>query len=713
MHLIDWLIVILPALAVIYIGYRTHAYTKGVAGFLSGGRVAGRYVVAVSSGEAGLGLISVVAIFELYYKSGFAIGFWGALGVPISLLMTLTGFIIYRYRETRVMTIAQFFEVRYSKRFRIFTGILAFISGVINYAIFPAVGARFIIYYTGLPTELTAAGWSVPTIAPMMLLFLGVALTIALIGGQLTIMVTDCVQGIFSYIGYAIVLAAVLTVFSFKEFGEVMLSRGPGVSFVNPFDTADLKDFNLLFIFIGLIASVYNRMAWQGAQGFNSAAINAHEQKMAGVLGVWKAGLSSMMIMLLALAAYTYMHHPDFATQAAKVQSDLVERIHTDSEVTTNALRTQMLVPIAVRSFLPIGVTGVFFAIMVFLMVSTDTSYMHSWGSIFIQDILLPLRKKPFSEKQHLLLLRLSITGVAVFAFFFSLLYGQTTYILMFFAMTGALYLGGAGAVIIGGLYWSRGTTAGAWAAMIIGTAFALTGFFCTQFWADLIYPFLTLNHPGTLEMLSRGLEGFGKMLPIASWTVGPKQFPISGQEILLLTIIAAVSSYVGVSLLTCKEKFNLDRMLHRGKYERKDEALLSLPVAVEKKRGLLQKLLGFNEKYSRGDRILAWAVFCWSMGHFLVFAVSAIWNLVFGVWSSHTWFLYWKYYTIGLTLVVATVTAIWFTIGGTLDLRKLFLRLKTLQVNAADDGRVIGHMNADDFDALKAKEASENNPMQ
>jgi len=52
MHLIDWLMLILPSLAVVYIAWRTHNYTKGVAGFLAGGRVAGRYVVAVSSGEA-------------------------------------------------------------------------------------------------------------------------------------------------------------------------------------------------------------------------------------------------------------------------------------------------------------------------------------------------------------------------------------------------------------------------------------------------------------------------------------------------------------------------------------------------------------------------------------------------------------------------------------------------------------------------------------
>jgi len=124
--------------------------------------------------------------------------------------------------------------------------------------------------------------------------------------------------------------------------------------------------------------------------------------------------------------------------------------------------------------------------------------------------------------------------------------------------------------------------------------------------------------------------------------------------------------------------------------------------VQAEHKRGWVQKLLGFNEHYSKGDRILAWSVFIWTMLHFAIFIVVAVWNLVFGVWSSETWFLYWKYYTVGLTGFVAIITTVWFTIGGTVDLRSLFRRLKVLQVNKLDDGRVIGHMNADDYAAAQ-----------
>ncbi|MBM4045705.1 MAG: hypothetical protein FJ279_11365 [Planctomycetes bacterium] len=183
MHWIDWTIVWIPLIAVCYIGFKAEKYVQGVSDFMAAGRVAGRYVLAVATAEAGLGLISVVALFEMYYKSGYAIGFWHALATPVGLLMTLTGFAIYRFRETRAMTMAQFFEARYSKSFRIFAGILAYISGVVNYALFPAVGGRFLVYYCQLPDYVNCLGVPVSTYGLVMAMFLIVALIIVAIGG--------------------------------------------------------------------------------------------------------------------------------------------------------------------------------------------------------------------------------------------------------------------------------------------------------------------------------------------------------------------------------------------------------------------------------------------------------------------------------------------------------------------------------------------------
>jgi len=266
MHWIDWLIVLCPLLLVAWIGLKTQKYVKGVSDFLSAGRVAGRYVVCVANGEAAMGLISLVAMFEAYYNSGLVYGFWGSLAAPLGIIILLTGFCIYRYRESRAMTMGQFFEIRYNRGFRIYAGILQSISGVLNYAIFPAVGARFLVYFCDLPVITNIYIWSVPTFMVVMAIFLTIAVFVATVGGQITIMSTDCIQGIISYPIYAIVTIYLLSKFSwFNDIVPPMLQNRPsGKSFLNPFDIEKLRNFNLFYVAVGIFSSIFNRMAWSG-----------------------------------------------------------------------------------------------------------------------------------------------------------------------------------------------------------------------------------------------------------------------------------------------------------------------------------------------------------------------------------------------------------------------------------------------------------------
>jgi len=708
---IDWLIVFVPLGVVTYIGYRTRRYMRAVSDFLTGGRVAGRYVVAVATGEAQMGLISIVAMFELYYHSGFAISFWNGFWVVISLLLALSGFIIYRYRETRAMTLAQFFEVRYSRRFRIGAGLLAWVSGVMNYALFPAVGARFLVCYGGLPPEVHVLGLRMQTFALVMALFLSIAVLLVLMGGQLTTMVTDCVGGLFSYVLYAVVVGAVLYIFSWSQMREALLDRPPGQSMLDPFDTARVQDFNVFFVFVGIVAGAYNLMSWQGTQGYNAAAITPHEQKMGKVLGVWRSGLSSLMIVLLAMSAYTFMHHPDFAAGAAEAKADLVTKIQLANDVTTETVRSQMLVPVAVKHFLPVGVTGAFCATMIFLLISTDTTYLHSWGSILVQDVLMPIRGKPLTPRQQIWLLRISILSVAVFAFFFSLLFNQVTQILMFFALSGSIWLGGAGVIIIGGLYWPRGTSAGAWMALVLGTVLSVAGFLVTQYWAELIYPYLHTNWPQTLAHFSHSLEALGEALPFVYWQVMPNKFPITGQEIYFVTMMLSILSYAVVSRLTCREPFDLDRMLHRGKYRLREDQRAAHDQPTPSFRNWKRIVLGIDEQFSLGDKFQSIAVFAYSMGLFALFVGVIAWDRLIHRISGEGWATYFWFTNVLLALIVGVVTSVWFTIGSVIDLRSMFRRLMDLERNVLDDGRVVGHTNVEDLKFIEETSPNQQPP--
>lgn len=641
MSWIDWAIVAVPMVIVLYIAVKTNAYMKGVSDFLAAGRVAGRYLVCTASGMATMGVISVVAVFEMRYKAGYAIGWWSQLATPVWLIITLTGFVIYRYRETRAMTLAQFFEMRYSRKFRIFAGFLAATAGIINFGIFPAVAGRFFVYYCGLPEYVGP----IPTFAIVMLVFLGSALLFVLLGGQLTILVTDCVQGLFAYAMYLIVAMTLLYLFSWHQITSALMSAPEKQSLLNPFKTSEMADFNIWFVLIGIFAGIYGLMAWQGTSGFNCSAASAHEQKMGGILGNWRGLVFEVMQTLLAICALTYMTNHDFAAGAASVRAAV-------ANISDPQIQTQMTVPLALSHFLPIGIKGVFAALMFFLACTNDVSYLHSWGSIVVQDVVMPLRKKPLSPKAHLALLRWSITGVTIFAFCFSLFFKQTQYIYMYFALTGAIFLGGAGSVIIGGLYWKKGTTAGAWSGMIVGSSLAVGAFLAPFFWKPL----------------------FGT------------DFPINGQYMAGISMGSAILTYVLVSLATCRQDFNLNQMLHRGQYA-VDESGRPAPKPDAPPR-TWKAFLGIDENFTKGDKILATALFCWSMGWFSVFAVISIWNLI-SVWPDKWWANYWYITGIILPLVLGVVTSIWFTIGSARDLRLVFVRLANLKRDSHDDGSV------------------------
>ncbi len=643
MHLIDWLIVLLPVVGVFFITRLTAPYSRSVAGFLSAERCAGRYLICNARGEAGSGAISAVAVFQLVYVSGLTLTWWSQLAVTATLLVALTGFVIYRYRETRALTLAQFFEIRYSKAFRVFTGFMAFVSGVVNYGIFPGVSARFLVYLFGLPETLPLFGGTIPTYVPLMAAGLIYALYLTLSGGQITIMITDCAMGIFSGLLYIVICIFLIYYFRWDQISGALGNQPPGHSLLNPFDSSSIKDFNLWYVLIGIFLSVYATMAWQGGHAYNSSAITPHEAKMAGILGNWRNMTITLFLLLLGISAYTYLNHPDFAVGAGHVLGKL-------AAIPDLQTRDQMQVPMALAEIMPLGLRGMLCAVMLFAWIAVDSSYLHSWGGILIQDVVLPLRKKPLDIRRHLLWLRLAIIGVALFGFVFSLVFAQTEYIHMYFAITGAIYIGGAGAAIIGGLYWKKGTTAGAWSGLVIGSG------------------------------LSVGAIVFKQIRP---------DFPVNGQILALFATLCAAGSYVVVSLLTGRGDFNMDRMLHRGAYSLGGEH----PKPLDSIRGRLVGLIGVTKEFSRGDRWTSYSLFIYSMFFLLVFFVVTAWNLI-DPWSLAWWSSYWHVAAILLPLLVGLVTTVWISLGGMLDIKKFFAALQTRSVNNLDDGTVINHQN-------------------
>ena len=159
------------------------------------------------------------------------------MGMPVLLIVAISGFVVYRFRETRALTLAQFFEMRYSPSLRIFAGGLGFFAGIMNFGIIPAVGARFFVYFLGLPQQLTLAGTAIPTFILLMGAFLLVTVYLTLAGGQITVMITDCTSGLMGQWMLLVIIIVLLGMFSWSQISSVMMDRPAGHSLMNPFDS--------------------------------------------------------------------------------------------------------------------------------------------------------------------------------------------------------------------------------------------------------------------------------------------------------------------------------------------------------------------------------------------------------------------------------------------------------------------------------------------
>ena len=210
--------------------------------------------------------------------NGFALTFWDSATLPVEMLIALTGFCYYRFRETRAMSFGQFLEMRYSRKFRIFACFVRSIAEMMANIIMPALAARFFITYMDFPQTISVLGLTIPTFMIIVTITLILAVSLICFSGMLSIIVTDTLQCLLCFPLILIMIVFVLSKFSWgSEVLPVLSDHAKGQSFLNPYDVGELRDFNLFMLF-AYLATSWNCMA--GAGGGNNCSRTPHEGKL-------------------------------------------------------------------------------------------------------------------------------------------------------------------------------------------------------------------------------------------------------------------------------------------------------------------------------------------------------------------------------------------------------------------------------------------------
>src|ERR1041385_3009172 len=203
MHLalIDWIIIVVYLAGCMAAGIWMRRFVRGVEDFAVAGRAMDLNLGIASLAATELGLVTVMYTAQLGFTNGFAGATIGVLMALAMYLVGCTGFVIGPLRRAGVMTIPELFQNRFGVKVRWLAGLFVVLGGVLNMGIFLRLGGEFLVTATGMP-----ARW----LEWVMTILLGMILLYTVLGGMLSVLVTDYLQ--FVVKGAGIVLTSLLVI---------------------------------------------------------------------------------------------------------------------------------------------------------------------------------------------------------------------------------------------------------------------------------------------------------------------------------------------------------------------------------------------------------------------------------------------------------------------------------------------------------------------
>lgn len=419
-------------IAMLGIGFYAYAKsTDDVSGYMLGGRQLSPSVTALSAGASDMSGWMLMGLPGAIYLSGLSAS-WIAIGLLIgaylNYLLVAPRIRIYTELAQDAITIPEFFE----RRFEDNNHVLRIVSSIVIILFFTlytssgiVAGGKLFESSFGLSYEFG------------LYLTAGVVVVYTFMGGFLAVSLTDFVQGCIMFIALVMVPIVAFT----EVGGSAQFSQT-----INAIDPSMLDIFSSVTL-VGVISS----MAW-GLGYFGQPHIIVRFMAIRSVeeMGVARRiGMSWMLITLIgALAtgfiglAYVHQHNLTIA----------------DPETIFIHLSQILFHPL---------VGGFLLAAILAAIMSTISSQLLVSSSSLTEDFYRVFLKKEASDKELVLVGRVSVVAVAVVATI--LAFDRSSNILTLVSNAWAGFGAAFGPIVILSLFWKRMTLNGAVAGMISG----------------------------------------------------------------------------------------------------------------------------------------------------------------------------------------------------------------------------------------------------
>ncbi len=446
----DWVIVALYLSISLVIGLVVKKYVRNMATYLGAGRAVGTYLGIATMTGTEMGLVTVMYNAQKGFNGGFAAFHIGVAAGIVTFVVGMTGFIVCRLREMRVLTIPEFYEKRFDRKTRILGGIMLTLGGVLNMGLFLKVGSMFVVGITGLPQEGGALTAVMTTLLVLVLVY-------TVLGGMISVIITDYIQFVVLSAGLLVATGFCLYHVSWTQVFESMVQIKGEAGF-NPL--AEGSGFGVSYIvWMFFTAGLVSCAIWPTAIA-RALAMDSLE----GVRKQYMWSSVSFMIRFLVPIFWGICAFVFISTQAPDLQA-----LFFPTEPGQEPLNNLYAMPAFLGRILPAGIIGIITAAMIAAFMSTHDSYLLCWSSVITQDIIAPLTGDRLSTEKRILLTRVFIVVIGLYILGWGLFYEGSDAIWDYMAVTGSIYFTGAFALLLGGLYWKRASSTGAFLALLSG----------------------------------------------------------------------------------------------------------------------------------------------------------------------------------------------------------------------------------------------------
>jgi len=447
--------------------------------YLVAGREVRLHLGIASLAATEFGIITCMYTAQAGYTHGFSGAVPGLCQAAAMALIGLTGFCIKPLREAGAMTLPEMFERRFGRAVRWLSGVVIVMGGLLNMGVFLQIGGKFLC---------TVAGFDLSHLALLMTALLLMVVVYTVLGGMLSVLVTDYLQFIVMSAGLVVVSVLVLKEVGWDRVVEsVRAHHGEGG--FNPLANPSL---GWPFLINQFIANTAAALTWQAViVRVLSARDSATSRRIYTrtsfffvcrflLPGIW--GMAALAV--LGWAPLKALNETDRAALPAAVAEkisaspvgqplaglDTAELAAVSDEARARLADASLLaLPEFLGGFLPIGLMGLLIAAMLAADMSTNSSYMLSWGSVIYSDTLTPFRRRPWPDARAIRWNRCIVALIGVYLLVFGLFYKIEGNVWSYLLLTGSIYLSSMSVLLIACCYWKRANNWGALGGILLG----------------------------------------------------------------------------------------------------------------------------------------------------------------------------------------------------------------------------------------------------